>query len=155
MEPSLLLTFLTLPAYMLHQYEEHDADRFRRFVNEVIGHGAEVLTRLEVFVVNIGLVWLLLSLVILTAFRLGAGWGVIAGWLLVVNGLIHLAQALALRRYNPGLWTGIAVFLPLGLATLIVTGRTASLGQEAIAIALVILIHAGIVALVLSRRPRA
>ena len=36
--------FLALPVYMLHQPEEHDGDRFRAFVNEVIGKGREVLS---------------------------------------------------------------------------------------------------------------
>ncbi len=46
------------------------------------------------------------------------GWGVVAAWLLLVNALGHLGQALALRRPNPGLWTGLALFLPLGQAIL-------------------------------------
>lgn len=29
--PPLAATFLLLPAYMIHQFEEHDHDRFRRF----------------------------------------------------------------------------------------------------------------------------
>ena len=35
----LAATFLLLPAYMVHQYEEHDQDRFRLFFNETIGQG--------------------------------------------------------------------------------------------------------------------
>ena len=38
---ALLAVFLQLPIYMLHQYEEHDNDRFRRFVNRTIGGGRE------------------------------------------------------------------------------------------------------------------
>ena len=34
---SLVTTFLCLPVYMVHQYEEHDNDRFRLFVNQKIG----------------------------------------------------------------------------------------------------------------------
>ena len=30
---SLVTTLLCLPLYMIHQYEEHDNDRFRLFVN--------------------------------------------------------------------------------------------------------------------------
>jgi hypothetical protein len=30
----LVATFLCLPVYMVHQYEEHDKDRFRLFVNQ-------------------------------------------------------------------------------------------------------------------------
>ncbi len=34
------LVFLALPVYIIHQYEEHDGDRFRRFVNKRLGGGA-------------------------------------------------------------------------------------------------------------------
>jgi hypothetical protein len=54
---ALLLIWLQLPAYMLHQYEEHDDDRFRRFVNATIGNGEDVLTRFDTFVINIAGVW--------------------------------------------------------------------------------------------------
>jgi hypothetical protein len=39
----LVATFLCLPAYMIYQYEEHDNDRFRWYVNQKIGRDA--LTR--------------------------------------------------------------------------------------------------------------
>ena len=44
--PPFAASFLLLPAYMLHQYEEHDRDRFRLFFNATIGQGAEVLSPL-------------------------------------------------------------------------------------------------------------
>ena len=47
------LIFLHLPAYMFHQYEEHDDDRFRRFFNAVIGKGREVLSLQDVFFINV------------------------------------------------------------------------------------------------------
>lgn len=54
---TLRLTFLFLPLYMLHQYEEHDDDRFRLYINQTIGAGRELLTPLAVFVINIFGVW--------------------------------------------------------------------------------------------------
>ncbi len=59
---TLWLTFLFLPLYMLHQYEEHDADRFRLFFNTTIGGGREVLTPAAVFVVNVPGVWAVIAL---------------------------------------------------------------------------------------------
>jgi len=52
----LVITFLCLPVYMIHQYEEHDNDRFRQFVNRQIGKG-EVLSPLAVFIINVPGVW--------------------------------------------------------------------------------------------------
>ena len=37
----------------------------------------------------------------------------LAGYLLAVNGAVHLLWAMAFRSYNPGLWTGVVAFLPL------------------------------------------
>ena len=54
---AMTLVFLQLPIYMLHQYEEHDADRFRRFVNENLGGGKELLSLFAVFIINILGVW--------------------------------------------------------------------------------------------------
>ena len=49
------------------------------------------------------------------------GWGVVAGYLVLVNGLVHLVAWVALRRYNPGLVTGVLLFLPLGVAIVVTT----------------------------------
>lgn len=59
--PALVATFLCLPAYMVHQYEEHDNDRFRQALNRLIGHGQEVMSPGAVFVINVPGVWGLLG----------------------------------------------------------------------------------------------
>src|SRR5262245_10027980 len=53
------LVYLMLPIYMLHQYEEHAGDRFRAWVNNMIGHGRDVLTPIATFWINSLLVWAL------------------------------------------------------------------------------------------------
>lgn len=108
----LVATFLCLPVYMLHQYEEHDDDRFRLFVNQKIGRDA--LSPLAVFVINVPGVWGILGLSLVLAATRSIGFGLIAAYLLVVNGAIHVIQALVSRGYNPGLGTAIVLFLPLG-----------------------------------------
>ncbi|MBJ3774393.1 HXXEE domain-containing protein [Acuticoccus mangrovi] len=150
-----LLVVLSLPIYMIHQYEEHDDDRFRRFVNDTLAGGREVLTVADVFVINVFGVWAVLAVVILASFTLHPPCGVTAGYLLLVNGLLHVAQALALRRYNPGLVTGIVLFLPLGATILVTVGVDASLLEHLVALGLVVLLHLAIVARVASRRRRA
>lgn len=55
---ALLVSYLHLPAYMLHQTEEHAGDRFRRFVNFRIGKGRDVLTTETVVLTNVGAVWI-------------------------------------------------------------------------------------------------
>lgn len=52
----LAATFLHLPAYLIHQYEEHDRNRLRLLFNETIGRGFDVLSPLAVFVTNVPVV---------------------------------------------------------------------------------------------------
>lgn len=138
--------YLALVAYMLHQYEEHDDDRFRRFVNETAAKGRAGLTSAEVFLINIPGVWGVIALSLWLAERLAQGWALIAAWLMLVNALAHIGPALALRRPNPGLWTALALFLPLGLAMLAALSPRASLVQQAVGLGLALLIHLAIMA---------
>lgn len=140
--------FLQLPVYMLHQYEEHDDDRFARFLAERFGGGHPVLSRFDIFVVNIPGVWGVNLISIWLAAWLGVGFGLIGVYLTVVNGLVHIGQGIALRRYNPGLATAILMFLPLGIWALWEVQATgaAELHHHALGLLLAVLIHAAIVA---------
>jgi Protein of unknown function with HXXEE motif len=109
---SLVATFLCLPAYMIHQYEEHDNDRFRLYVNQKIGRDA--LSPLAVFVINVPGVWGTIGLSLVLAATMRVGCGLIAMYLIALNGAIHVIQAAIAREYNPGLGTAVAFFLLLG-----------------------------------------
>jgi hypothetical protein len=137
------LAWAALPAYMLHQWEEHDRDRFRAFVNEKLAGGRQALSLRDVFWINIVGVWAVLALGLwMTAAD--PGWAALAGWFLVVNGALHGVQALVLRCYNPGLATGLAVFLPLGSATLVASG--ADITRHAACLVAVLAIHGAVAA---------
>jgi hypothetical protein len=149
----LAATFLHLPAYMIHQLEEHDRDRFRLFFNDLIGGGKDVLTPLAVFVVNVICVWGLIALSLYGAV-MNVGWGLIAVYLVLVNAVIHIVHGILFRRYNPGLLTAVGIFLPLGLATLVLIQRAGG-GQawsHAAGFLIAIGAHAAIIAHVLRRR---
>jgi Protein of unknown function with HXXEE motif len=151
---ALLLMWLQLPIYMLHQYEEHDDDRFRRFVNATIGNGEDVLTRFDTFVINIAGVWGVDTISFWLATRVSLGLGLIAVYLSLVNSVGHCVQAVALRSYNPGLVTAIFLFIPLGGATLWVLAGTnqATVADHIIGLAMAIAIHAGILVRVATRK---
>ena len=138
--------FLHLPAYMVHQYEEHDRDRFRLFFNQTLGHGHDVLSPLAVFVTNVPGVWGVIALALYGAAFAGAGWALVAVYLVLVNAFVHIVHAIVFRRYNPGLATAIAIFLPLGGATIWLLHRTGadSPGHHAFGLAAAVLIHAAI-----------
>jgi hypothetical protein len=74
----LVATFLCLPVYMLHQYEEHDNDRFRRFVNQTIAKGRAGLSVADVFVINVPGVWGVIALSLWLAATFNNGFGLIA-----------------------------------------------------------------------------
>ena len=138
------LTFAVLPVYMLHQWEEHDGDRFRRFVNARIGGGAEVLSPGYIFVVNIVGVWVLSALVITLARLAAPGFGVAGAYLLLVNATLHIVQGIVLRVYNPGLLTAIALFVPLGIALMVAVLPVATTLHHGVGLAVVLGVHAAI-----------
>jgi hypothetical protein len=111
---ALLAAFLCLPVYMLHQYEEHDNDRFRSFVNEHFGKGREILSPMAVFLINVPGVWGVIAVSFVLAAATNPGFGLIAAYLLLLNAVIHVMSAAFLRGYNPGLATGVLLFFPLG-----------------------------------------
>jgi hypothetical protein len=142
----LLLVYVLLPLYMIHQVEEHAGDRFRLFANRLLGDGRDVLTHLAVVVINVGGVWLVYLATLYAAVLGGIGYGLVAVYTTLVNAVLHIAPAIKMRAYNPGLYTAGLLFVPVGLVTLWsvarapgVTGSDHGLGLSA-----AILIHAAI-----------
>ena len=146
----LVLIFLHSPAYMLHQVEEHTGDRFRSFVNQRIFGGRDALSVAAVLVINLPLVWGLNLFALYAAYFWGAGYGLVAPYAMLLNGITHIGASARFRCYNPGLVTAVVVFLPLSLWTLFVVGSV-GLGFHLVALFLAVLIHAGIIANVLLR----
>ena len=144
----LIATFLHLPAYMLHQLEEHDGDRFRLFINATIGKGREVLTPAAVFVINVPGVWGVVALSLFLATKVNCGFALIAVYLVIVNAVAHIGQAVVSRRYNPGLATALLVFVPLGACSLWLVHRAGgeTLAYHAIGLLSAVVIHAAILA---------
>jgi hypothetical protein len=133
-------TLALLPIYMAHQVEEHFSDRFRLWVNARAG--AEALTPAAVAVINLPGVWG----VILAAFLLGGfthpGWGMVAAYLAMVNALAHVAAAVALRGYNPGLVSAVALLLPAAAIAFAVV--PAAPIHHAVGLAVALALHAAI-----------
>lgn len=152
---ALMLVFLQMPVYMLHQLEEHDDERFRRYVDEMIGHGRDVLPSSAVFVINIG-VWVLNLISFALAAHVGIGWGLIGVYAMVINAIVHIADGIAKRAWNPGLVTAIVLFLPVGLGGLWAISATgeATVLQHVVGIVVALLIHAGIAAYVFGNARR-
>ncbi|MBT8528968.1 HXXEE domain-containing protein [Polynucleobacter paneuropaeus] len=148
----LKLFYLTLPIYMLHQYEEWDGDRFRIFLNNHLGRGKNLLTHKAGFVINIFGVWGVIAAALYLAFYVNPGFGLIATYLVLVNAFVHILATFILRSYNPGLITAIVLFIPLGLCTLYRENFGSDRTFQYLGIAIAILIHVGIMGHLLRRR---
>ncbi len=155
--PALASTFLCLPIYMIHQFEEHDDDRFRRYVNEFIGGGREVLSPWAVFLINIPGVWGVIAASTWLAARIDVGLGLIAAYLVLVNAVSHIGSWIALRRYNPGVITAAVLFLPMGSYTIWAIDREGggTVAMHLIGLGTALAIHAAIIGYVASNRGRA
>ncbi len=148
----LKLFYLTLPLYMLHQYEEWDGDRFRIFLNNQLGRGKNLLTHKAGFVINIFGVWGVIAVSLYLAFYVNLGYGLIATYLVLVNAFVHVVAGFVLRSYNPGLGTAIVLFIPLGFYTLYQGNFDIDNAFQYLGIAVAILIHVSIMWHLLGRR---
>ncbi|TPJ45720.1 HXXEE domain-containing protein [Mesorhizobium sp. B2-6-6] len=151
LETAELTVFLLIPIYMLHQYEEHAEDRFRLFVDKMLGGGAPLLTRFDVFVINVPGVWGIYSLVFTLTVTVNAGIGLIAAYTTLINALVHIAQAIRMRSYNPGLITAIVLFVPASIWSILTLSGSGT-GFHILGLTVGLLIHGLIVAHVVRRQ---
>jgi hypothetical protein len=142
------LVYLQLPIYMLHQYEEHAGDRFRQWVNTMIGHGRDVLTPIATFWINSLLVWLLDIVAIYLACYVDLSLGLIAIYLPILNAFGHIVPSILTRQYNPGLASGVLLFLPVGVLSAVLVSRAAGsdLADHLLALGVAIAVHGTIIA---------
>jgi Protein of unknown function with HXXEE motif len=151
---SVILLYTLLPVYMIHQYEEHAHGRFVEFFNATIGRGHEVLTKVSAFWINILEVWLLFLVTFYLSRYVAPGIAFVPIWLTVFNGLTHVIAYVSLGRYNPGLYTSLALFFPWGAFLLIYfSGVVASdLLFNVVGVVTAVIGHALIVVYALRRR---
>ncbi|MDD4857298.1 MAG: HXXEE domain-containing protein [Candidatus Krumholzibacteria bacterium] len=72
-------------------------------------------------------------------------WTLISGGtILLANGVCHVAVSAAARRYVPGMWTGLALYIPLGAVLIFRLRRFMSPRVFALAIIAGFAIHAAV-----------
>lgn len=147
--PELVAVYLALPLYMLHQLEEHDNNRFAQFINKHVGKGREVLTLRQIFWINIGFVWAFFTIDIWLADKVAIGWGMIAIYATLINALVHIANGLIQRIYNPGLATAGFIFLPYAIWAIDIVHRSGdvTITQDMVSAILAIVVHLTIIAM--------
>lgn len=147
--PGLLLVYLQLPVYMLHQFEEHANGAFKAYAHRTVLRGRAPVPDRTIFVINMGGVWVMdLALLYLARFR-SLRYGLIACYLALVNGFTHIAMALKRREYNPGLATSLALFFPVGIYSVrrLSTLAPTQPSDHRRALAFSLLLHAAVFAL--------
>jgi hypothetical protein len=141
-----------LIVYMVHQVEEHLwPGGFRQFANfRVFKSGQDDWPVDEggIALINVGYVWLPIALAAVFPGPLrwlGLCW--IGGTL--INAITHIAMAVRLRMYNPGLATSIVLFLPFTTWALWHEAANGALSAMQIAIILIagVLFHVPVAAL--------
>jgi hypothetical protein len=147
----LALVFVQLPIYMLHQWEEHAGDRFRQYVNRVIGRGREALTPAATFWINALGVWAVDLAALYLAWAIGPATGLTAGYLALINAALHIGPAIARCSYNPGLVTACLLFIPLGACCVALAGSNCTWHWHAAGLAAAIAVHIAIIAVVVAR----
>src|SRR5262245_59550571 len=151
--PALALVYLQLPVYLLHQWEEHTGDRFRHYVNRHLAGGREGLTPAATSWITALGVWGVDLVALYLAGFVHCSFGLIAVYLPLLNAVGHIAPALVRREYNPGLWTALVLFLPVGGWSWYVVGAASAAGWAAHAAGagVAVAVHAAIVVHVLRR----
>ena len=131
------LVYLQLPVYMLHQYEEHANGAFKAAVNGMRTDGREPFTDTNLLWINVGLVWGTFIVLLYAARYIDLALGLVAPYGMLLNGLLHTRVALARRRTNPGLWTSLVLFLPVGAGSIYWIGQLAgaSMGEHLLGLA--------------------
>ncbi len=144
---TLLILFLQLPLYLVHQVEEHVGDRFRLYINQQLAGGRDALTPPAVLVINLGGVWLLDLTALYLAYFVRPGLGLIAVYMALVNALVHVLGVILKRSYNPGAVTAVLLLLPGGLLGLWIfaRGAQATRGDHILGLAVAIAVHVAIV----------
>lgn len=148
--------YLQLPMYMLHQWEEHAGDRFRLYINRHVGNGREALTPAATFWINVLGVWVVDVAGLYLGCCVRPSLGLMAIYLPLLNSLGHIGPAIRRREYNPGLWTSLGLFVPVGGWSLyaVSTATGANWTDHAIGMGIAVGVHVAIIVHVVRRLGR-
>jgi hypothetical protein len=118
----LWLTWLSVPLYMFHQYEEYVfPGGFQRELNSILlkdPSAEEKINSRDTFFINIIYIWVAGPVLIVLGL-VSIIFPIIWVSLFIVNGVIHVIGSIGKRKYTPGLFFSIIFNLPLGIYILV------------------------------------
>lgn len=118
----LFLIWLQLPIYLLHQFEEHNWNGFKNYVNRnvfKVKEGDFPLNDKIIFWVNIPIIWILIPISSGLSFA-NIMFGLWIPYFAVFNSLSHVIISVRNREYNPGLLISLILGIPVGIYALII-----------------------------------
>jgi len=118
---ALLLLWLQLPVYWLHQFEEYvyPGGFVAVFNTQMLGSSRTdwPLTKRESLWINLPLIYVAFPLAAILAGSAGLAWGLWIAYFSVLNALSHVGMAFRLG-YNPGLVVSLLLNIPVGAFTI-------------------------------------
>ena len=104
--------------YLLHIAEEYwGGDGYTAYLSRT--KGVDLTSRRFLFMTGVGLALMIVGIPLAYTFKFPQLLMVILGTVFLVNGVSHTISAVLTARYNPGLLTGILIWIPLGIVTLV------------------------------------
>ncbi len=146
--------FVQLPVYLVHQYEEHGHGAFKEYVNSKLLRQRGGISDGSIFIINIVGVWGVdVAALYLAQYRKPTS-GLLAPYISIINGFIHLIPVVWTRQYNPGAWTAGLLLLPAGIYSAVEVTRSdsATVRDHAKAFAGGILVHGLAILIILTGR---
>jgi hypothetical protein len=106
-------------AYFIHLIEEYLGGGALSGTSLTRLKGINLTSRQFLIVNGIALLLMILGISLSRKFKFPEWLLVCLGTVVLINGLSHTVSSLTMSEYNPGLITGLLLFIPLGFITLI------------------------------------
>jgi hypothetical protein len=105
-------------SYLIHIAEEYwGGEGYPAYILRL--RGVHMSTTRFLVAQSLGVVLVTIGVILARRFRFPQMMLIILGAIVLVNGITHSVTALGIRRYGPGLWSSIFIWMPLGIFTLL------------------------------------
>jgi hypothetical protein len=144
-----ILPWLFPPAYVIHATEEFLGGGALAAATSTNLKGVNLNAKQFLIINGIAFLILIVAIVLPHIFRFPEWMLVCLGTILSINAVSHTVSTVMMREYNPGVITGLLIFLPLGAITLLGLKSRMSTRRYLTAVAVGIAVHGIIMLLAL------
>ena len=104
--------------YLIHIAEEYwGGEGYPAYILRL--RGVHMSTTRFLVAQSLGVFLVTIGVILARRFNFPQMMLIILGAIVLVNGITHSVTALGIRRYGPGLWSSIFIWMPLGIFTLL------------------------------------